>query len=444
MENITGYIESKNFSSPKTAQPYTSVLNAYTALKQMFPEESIDQIVTRHLIGKSASSAKFAKSVIYGYESFNGNSQIPQNFSSGKTSEQLAEELRQQEAKQSFLNEEKLKADQEARAKYEELEAQRLAEAEAQKEAEAQAKREAQEARIKARTEGFISEEIPAYISKFDYMQNIPKTAREYYAQGTEEAILNKCHALGKHVILEGRAGSGKTELVIKLAKEQEEPIFKFSCSSDVRMADLIGSKTISEDGNSIQFEAGMLTKAVLTANKYGKAILLLDEINVLSEKVQKNINGLADGTGFIDLPMGRIAINKGARLLIAGTMNLGYTGTNILNPELKDRFLVISMPDMTRETKLKIYSKFNISETIENGLIDLSNQLNNLQAENKIAGDVVFSTRSQIAFLELLEELELDQVPNAIQEALNVTLVSKFDDGDDKTKVKNLIDRIF
>ena len=101
-------------------------------------------------------------------------------------------------------------------------------------------------------------------------------------------------------------------------------------------------------------------------------------------------------------------------------------------------------MPDMTRETKLKIYSKFNISETIENGLIDLSNQLNNLQAENKIAGDVVFSTRSQIAFLELLEELELDQVPNAIQEALNVTLVSKFDDGDDKTKVKNLIERIF
>ena len=141
---------------------------------------------------------------------------------------------------------------------------------------------------------------------------------------------------------------------------------------------------------------------------------------------------------------MGRIAINKGARLLIAGTMNLGYTGTNILNPELKDRFLVISMPDMTRETKLKIYSKFNISETIENGLIDLSNQLNNLQAENKIAGDVVFSTRSQIAFLELLEELELDQVQNAIQEALNVTLVSKFDDGDDKTKVKNLIERIF
>ena len=444
MENISHYIESKKFSSSKTAQPYTSVLNAYIGLKQMFPNESIDQIVTRHLIGKSASSGKFSKSVIYGYESFNGDSQIPQNFSSGKTSDQLAEELRQQEAKQQFLNAEKLKADQEAQAKYQELEAQRLAEEQIRQEEQAKIKQQAQEARKKARIDGFISQEIPSYIQKFDYMKNIPTKARPYYAQGTEEAILNSCLNLGKHVILSGQAGSGKTELVLKVAHEQQIPIFKFSCSSDVRMADLIGSKTISEDGNSILFEAGMLTKAVLTANKYGKAIILLDEINVLAEKVQKNVNGLADGTGFIDLPNGRIAINQGVQFLIAGTMNLGYAGTNTLNPELKDRFIIISMPNMTDETRMKIYSPFNVSENIENSLLKLIKEIDSMQANNRIAGDVVFSTRSQLAFLELLEELEFNQVPKAIQEALNVTLVSKFDDNEDQKKVKDLIERLF
>ena len=102
-----------------------------------------------------------------------------------------------------------------------------------------------------------------------------------------------------KHVIMKGSAGSGKTELAIKYAHKNNMAIFKLSCSSDMRMADLIGSKTFDEKGN-IKFEAGMLTKAMLTANEYENgAMILLDEINTLGDKIQKNVNGIGDNTGF-------------------------------------------------------------------------------------------------------------------------------------------------
>ena len=56
----------------------------------------------------------------------------------------------------------------------------------------------------------------------------------------------------------------------------------------------------------------------------------------------------------------------------------------------------------------------------------------------------MVFSTRSQISFLEILEDLEADNVPNAINRALNQTLVSKYDDPDHEEIVKDLIGEIF
>ena len=446
MEKITNseieqYILEKNFSSSKTAQPYRSVLTNFSKLVDMVDSESVDQLYQRFIIGKSASSAKFSKSVIYDFINKSQNTTVQDT---SKSVAQRQEELRQAQELAKIQAEELAKTQEKARLEAEELEKQKIIEAQQKAEAEAKRKQELRDQRVKARTEGFISEDFPAYIENFDYMANIPQRAREYYQQGSEETMLKLCADMGKHTILSGNAGSGKTEVIIKYAKDNKIPIFKMSCSSDVRMDDLIGTKTISEDGQSIKFQAGMLLKAVLTANKHGKAIILLDEINTLAEKVQKNINGLADGTGFIDLPMGKIAINQGAQFLIAGTMNLSYAGTNPLNPELKDRFTVIDMPKMSEETKHKIYSQYSVSDKIQNDLIKLAEKIDEQQKENRISGDVVFSTRSQLAFLEIYEELNVEGLPHATKEALNITLVSKFDDPDDKEIVNDIISDIF
>lgn len=433
--DIRNYIKEKNFKNSKTRQPYESVLVNYAKIANMIPNESVDQLYTRFIIGKTSSSAKFAKSVIYDFEATRKNGTV-----STKTPEELQKEHEE------YLKKQAEEKTQEQLRKFQQdvkiaLEAKKARE---EKEAEEKKRQANKQKRLEARTKNFVSQDFPDYIQKFDYMQNIPQKAREYFPQGSEEKLFNICAQTGKHSIMSGAAGSGKTELVIKYAKENKIPLFKFSCSSDVRMDDLIGTKTISEDGQTIKFQAGMLLKAVLTANKHGKAIILLDEVNTLAEKVQKNINGLADGTGFIDLPMGRIAINEGTQFLICGTMNLSYAGTNPLNPELKDRFTIIDMPKMSDETRHKIYSQYSISKNIENNLIQLSKELDKAQEENQVSGDVVFSTRSQIAFLELYEDLKDNGIESPISEALNVTLVSKFDDQEDKRFIKSLISRVF
>lgn len=441
--DITQYINAKNFVNPKSAQSQTSVLTSFKRLADMFTNESTSEIFTRFCIGKSESSAKFAKSVIFDFAEYLMQKQVIAQTPM-KSSEELAEELRIQEEKSAFLRREQQEAEAQAKAQYEELERVRVAEAEAKARKEQEEREAKRKARIEARSAGFVSEEIPAYIQTFDYMQNIPTKSNEYHTQGIEEKMLQTVISTGKHPILSGAAGTAKTSLVIKYAHENKIPLFKFSCSSDVRMDDLIGSKTIGSDGSSILWGAGMLTKAVLTANKYGSAIILLDEINTLGEKIQKNVNGLADDTKFIDLPMGKLKINDGVKFIIAGTMNLSYAGTNPLNPELKDRFVVIPMPKTSAEVKHKIYSKYSVSAGLENKLIELCDKVEELQRINKVSGDVVFSTRSQIAFLEILEELEYEQTPNAIREALNVTLVSKFDDENDKRNINSAIDEVF
>ena len=460
---IREYIDQKGLKNP---QPSFSIMEKFMNFFNAGDfEESISTVFySRFGISiKSKGSYNLNKSLIIGFEDFIEKQTIshdqPQANDQTQTNDQTdcsadlsdsdlekqKEELRQKQQLAIIQAEELAKTKAEELAQVEELEKAKIALAKKKAEELAQQKEELRIQRIKARFEGFESEKIPDSIIPFDYTVNIPKTSKDYYAQENEKDDFYRSCDMLKHVIMKGSAGSGKTELAIKYAHEHNMAIFKLSCSSDMRMADLIGSKTFNEKGE-IKFEAGMLTKAMLTANEYENgAMILLDEINTLGDKIQKNVNGIGDSTGFIDLPnIGRLSKNKGSKFIIVGTMNQSYAGTNPLNPEFKDRFSMIPMPKMSRDTKHKIYSKFSISDDLEHNLIRLCDRLEDLANNNTVANDVVFSTRSQISFLEILEDLEADNVPNAINRALNQTLVSKYDDPDHEEIVKDLIGEIF
>ena len=430
----------------KSAKVYRSHLNKFAQVYNVIENESIDEILNRVKIGMSDSTFKVLKLTVSKFvttnnDFFNQTDATVKNADNEPvTSDSVETQLRQAQELERIQAENLAKTRAEAKAKAEELERLKIAEAKAKAEAEAQRIAQARKDRLAKLTEGFEPEEIPQNIVTFDYMQNIPKTAKEYHAQGTEAQEFYSLALRNLHTILKGHAGSGKTELVIKFCKEYEIPLFKYSCSSDVKMADLIGAPTFDETG-AIKFDAGVVTKGLLTSNAHGICVVLLDEINTLSEKVQKNINGLADGTGFIDLPkVGRLQKNKGTRFLIVGTMNAKYSGTNTLNPELKDRFNIVNMPKMSKDTRTKIFSKYNPAPELSNKIESVIAKLEKMQIENEIENDVVFSTRSQIAFLETLEQYESDKIPNAIFKAFETCLINKFDDSDDMEKVAKMV----
>jgi len=466
LEALEKFLISKSYQNDvthknvkKLSEKFISFLNDRNQSSSIIAESSISDMIEKFYIGSSQKQTTIKKDMgilkdfcrytqeLDNQDNLCQNSQTDQislsdqkvSFQNGKSSSDIAldlanaEELAKiQQANLEQQNAKKLKLAQQ-------LEAQKIAEAKAKAEAEAKAKAEARQARIEARRSGFVSQAIPEGVVRFEYAENIPKKSKEYFEQDNEKTLFYQACNTPKHTILKGSAGSGKTELAIKYAHENKIPCFKFSCSSDVRMSDLIGSKTFDESGQ-IKFEAGMLTKAVLAGNELGKSMIILDEINTLGEKIQKNVNGIADGTGFIDLPSMKLKINQGVQFLIIGTMNQSYAGTNPLNPEFKDRFSMIKMPKMSAEIKKKIFAKFQASATLENQLIKIGDKLDKMQEDNIVSADVVFSTRSQIAFLELLEEMEADKIPNAVKSCLDMTLTAKFDDPEHEDLVDKMI----
>ena len=247
----------------------------------------------------------------------------------------------------------------------------------------------------------------------------------------------------GKHVILSGQAGTGKTELSLLYAHDRNTSVYKYSCSADTKKNDLIGSKTIDEN-EKVKIVCGMIVKAVLTGNKTGKAILILDEGNALIPKVQILLQGLTDKTGFIDLPEGKIKINKGVKFNVVITMNDNYSGTNPLNKPIRNRFEMIEMQRLTKETKMKIFESYNVDNDFKEKLCKLDDRLDQLQSQMKLSNEEALSVRSMKSILEDVEEWEFLQSENPKQRALETNYITKFSDIEDRKTIQREIDLIF
>ena len=252
--DIKEYVDQKNL---KNDQSTLSVMNKFMNFYNEFDfKESISKVFfSRYSLDiKSKSTMQNQKSLIIGFEEFMNKKTHDQTQTKTQTNdptvgsadlsdsdlEKQKEELRQKQQLAIIQAEELAKTKAEELKQAEELEKAKIALALIKAEELAKKKKELRDQRIKARSQGFKSEKIPDSIIQFDYKINIPTFSKEYFQQENEkDRFYSKCDQL-KHSIMKGSAGSGKTELAIKYAHENNMAIFKLSCSSDMRMADLI------------------------------------------------------------------------------------------------------------------------------------------------------------------------------------------------------------
>ena len=364
-----------------------------------------------------------------------------------ESSASIKEGLRQRQEELKLQTERLEQKQKEAKIESERLEVILEKEAKEFAEKEVIRKEEATKKRLEQLFGNFKSEEVPQHYMSFDMEEHLQKTSSVYFEQKNEYKKIVSAIRSGKHVISTGHAGTGKTEVAQKVAHELEGYFFKYGATSATKLLDLIGSKTIDKN-QEVKTQAGVIAKAILTANKTGKwVICCIDEINCLSEKIQKILNGLCDGTRFLDLPEGRLRINSGAKIVIFGTMNNGYSGTNSVNIELKDRFVFQKFENLPDEILHKIFEQYNADMELEKKVIQLGKEIEQYQkglSSNQLGDDARFTTRSMKAFFELHEQFVEDKIPNAIHEALDMVLVEKFDDEVDQKTVRNIIAGIF
>lgn len=302
--------------------------------------------------------------------------------------------------------------------------------------------------RVKKDKVPFVPEEIDfnrlCYFDSEGYKVN-KKT--EYFPVSDEMEIAELAFMSGTPFCIRGRAGTGKTSLAIKIAEKHDVPLVKVNCSDGLKSHHLIGSAGIDSKSGELKFQAGLVTEAVLLANKYGTAILMLDEINTLKPTVQKDLLAFLDDTKFTNVKgYGKLAVNEGAKLWIFGTMNLNYAGTNDLNTEFKSRLSMYEITNISKAMQTKILSKYAVSDMIRDGIITLTEKINYQQEIGNIDGQTVFSTREQLMALAMIES----GMDNGLTEkqsldmALKINFVQKVYEKKQQEEIQKIIGEIF
>ena len=240
--------------------------------------------------------------------------------------------------------------------------------------------------------------------------------------------------AFNANLILCGPAGIGKSLAVASWCGVKGYPLVTFDCSEDVRRQHLLGHYT-QRSNLETPFILGPVTTAFELANEVGHCVLVLEEVNALSQAIQKVLNGVCDFRKKVELPeVKRIfRLKENAHLFVVGTMNEStYGGVYELNRDLKSRFRILALgyPPPVEEKKA-IRKALSKKATDNLGAKDLDHIVTLAQETRQRAMEYSLSTRDIVQIVE-------DAVQLGLESALRLS-VGKFDGNDRDTYIQRV-----
>ena len=275
-------------------------------------------------------------------------------------------------------------------------------------------------------------------ISKFNYEQYVPRNPK-YTFLDNEEYFIQESLLRNQALWTFGGAGGGKSTMYQQYAYQQGIAIVRIGCSMDLDKEDLIYSKTIDLDGN-VKYELSGIGLGFALANWLGCAIVILDEMNTLSQYVQKNLNSYTDDLKFADVNgLGRIQLNEGCKLLIVGTGNIGYSGVQDINPELRSRCFPYKKQQASDDFIIDTIWKTDkdVPRIFKEKLLKISKGIQALQKDQDISEKATFMTREPKQILSYYGSI-------SEKELLENGIVQRFyDNEDDQKAVRKIIKEI-
>lgn len=210
----------------------------------------------------------------------------------------------------------------------------------------------------------------------------------------TEFDIYDCALANGDNVLVEGPAGSGKTQSCLAYAATRGMRYYNVSSNIGTEPSQLFGKWNPNADGHFV-WQDGAVTDLV----RHG-GVLLINEVNFLPERVTTVLFALLDKRREIQLLDKDGEVIKAHKdLLIIADCNPNYRGTRQMNEAWRDRFThSLSFPyDTTIEQKL-IKNKT---------LLTIAAALRDVYDKGEITRPI--STRSLVAFEQNMERLGVD-----------------------------------
>ncbi len=145
------------------------------------------------------------------------------------------------------------------------------------------------------------------------------------------------------NILLEGDAGSGKTELAKCLSAELGLPYTKITCFADMDKSDIIGSilPIISEESENKEAASKAVAykfypSEIVRAFENGWFLEIQEPTVIRDAAVLMSLNSALEPDGTINLPTG--IIKRHPDFIAVITTNRGYNGCRPLNESLRDR----------------------------------------------------------------------------------------------------------
>ncbi|MDQ1913797.1 MoxR family ATPase [Paenibacillus sp. GD4] len=163
-------------------------------------------------------------------------------------------------------------------------------------------------------------------------------------------------------ILLEGDAGSGKTQLAKALSAEFGLPYTKVTCFADMDKSDVIGAilPVITSDNNEASDESEpspveyrFYPSEIVRAYQNGYLLEIQEPTVIRDAAVLMALNSALEPDGSINLPTE--IIRRHPDFVVVVTTNRNYSGTRPLNEALRDRIQHTEKMDMpTKEVMIE------------------------------------------------------------------------------------------
>lgn len=139
-------------------------------------------------------------------------------------------------------------------------------------------------------------------------------------------------------ILLEGDAGSGKTQLAKALSADLKLPYTKVTCFADMDKSDILGSilPVLVEDEQSDTVKYRYYPSEIVRAYENGWLLEIQEPTMIRDAAVLMALNSTLEPDGSLNLPT-RIA-HRHPDFIAVITTNRGYNGSRPLNEALRDR----------------------------------------------------------------------------------------------------------
>ncbi len=228
-------------------------------------------------------------------------------------------------------------------------------------------------------------------------MATVEEIQQKYAIVGRTEELkkLILARSVGKHILIEGEVGVGKTTVARAISSYFDSGFYRVDCNEETLSHNLVGywdpplviAKGYIEDS----YVFGPLASAMLNGG-----CLFINEINRMPESTQNSLLTALD-EGILDIPKLK-TIRAHKDFFVVATQNpAAHVGVTVLGEALKDRFIWVKLDYQNPEEEILIIKKEanlhdsnsdNVAKVCQN-IIQMTRELTSIRRGSSIRGAI-------------------------------------------------------